>query len=68
MSEDAEIVEKIDKISSEFGEICNKKRHANKQQIYETKLKVLIEKKVEKDQCIFTCILSMYICNINIVY
>ena len=45
MNEDAEIVGKIDKINSEFAAICNKNRHANKQQLYETKLKVLIEKK-----------------------
>ena len=45
MSEDAELVDKMDKINCEYTEICNKKRHANKQQIYETKLRVLIEKK-----------------------
>ena len=45
MSEDAEVVEKIEQINSESEAIRDRKYHANKQTNYETKLKVLIEKK-----------------------
>ena len=45
MKDDAEIVDQIDKISSESAAIYNKKRQADKQKIYEKKLKVLIDKK-----------------------